>query len=118
MAFSSYQVQRLLQKLRRFFRVDAHITAAESDPVRLSRPAREMSRQAGRLRAPRPPRAVHPETLGEREGYSQVVERERERRAESFLPGPLRPPAPSTAAAKSRARGRTRSAPNVRVDGD
>lgn len=91
MAYSSYQVERVIERLRQlrdWLPWPAHRRWRGEDPVRVSAAARRAADAAREERGagPVPPPAV--EAVRERHRYPPAVERERERRAGSFMEPP------------------------------
>jgi hypothetical protein len=100
MLYSSYQVERLLEHLRRFSRWlawPAHKPWNGGDPVHVSRAAHPSDRDEQAAPAGRPAGALPPmlDTVRDARRFAPVVEQERERRAGSFMqpPYPDEPPA-------------------------
>lgn len=91
MTTSGYQVQRLIARLRDWLGAEQSAQPAPPDPVRLSGAGRREAASGGG----RPPSAVR-SGLWEQQERPPAVERERERRAGSFMRPPYPdPPSPS-----------------------
>lgn len=96
MTASSYQMERLLDRLRRvreWLPRPAYRRWGGMDPVRTS-PAAEEAAEAVHPSAPAAPRAPSLAAVREGRRYAPAVEEERERRAGSFMEPPPEAPLP------------------------
>ena len=99
MAFSSYQIERLIDRLRRWITGPFPESSRNSDPVRFTQGGTEQGRISDRATVSHTGRSQSVRRSGVRaiaEGnpYPPLVEEERERRAGSFMtpPYPENPP--------------------------
>lgn len=102
MGFSSYQIERLIDRLRRWFSGPYPERLRRPDPVGVTPEGAEKSRATGPGAAPRArPAPPVPARIADERAYPPRVEAERERRAGSFM-APFIPDAVSMAIPKLR----------------